>query len=566
MDERKSIFLSVFDLVSGFGTAYCDTVSKIFNVVFKKPLFFLFRTLKRIVRLLLRSIILFFSPADSGKEFTDDVIRALKKCFITLFTHPFSFIPLLKYYIKKAKGRYSFSAKNILMWLIPTVFIAAFAVAAYSISSFVPALRIETGGETIGYVETEERFFAAKSRVRDILSASEEEISFPDIKYSFTYVKKNSLTDERTLCDRILAETDTDMINACGVYIDGAPVGVLADEIEARKVFDGFLHSARGDESNYTVSFAQDIEYKMGLYPESSVMTVKEFTENLVLGSKREFLYTVKSGDTVKSIASLYSLTEERIKEMNPDTDFTEELAEGKILRLEKYDLPLTLKEIKSEVQVKPVQYDKIEIESNALYAGSTRVLASGKPGYSQVTSLVTYVGGVKVSTDEVMSVVISEPVPERIQVGTKPLDEAYTNMSGDAMFIWPIVGAYGINSDYGYRWGKLHGGIDLGMGNAAGTSLGKNIVAVAPGTVVTASVHSSYGYYVIIDHGGGMQTLYAHCYANSFMVVPGQTVVAGQPIARVGSTGYSTGPHLHFEVRINGNRVDPKPYLGIKY
>ena len=155
------------------------------------------------------------------------------------------------------------------------------------------------------------------------------------------------------------------------------------------------------------------------------------------------------------------------------------------------------------------------------------------------------------------------KPVAQRVQIGTKPLDEAYSNSMG-GIFLWPIIGAYGINSDYGYRWGKLHAGIDLGMGNAPGTSLGKTIIAVAQGTVIVAGTHSSYGYYVIIDHGGGLQTLYAHCLANSLTVVPGQIVAAGEPIAQVGSTGYSTGPHLHFEVRVNGNRVNPRPYLGI--
>ena len=88
--------------------------------------------------------------------------------------------------------------------------------------------------------------------------------------------------------------------------------------------------------------------------------------------------------------------------------------------------------------------------------------------------------------------------------------------------------------------------------------------VAAAAGTVVIAGVHSSYGYYVKIDHGNGLQTLYAHCMAGSLLVYPGQKVVAGQAIARVGQTGYATGPHLHFEVIVNGVRVDPKPYLGI--
>ena len=96
------------------------------------------------------------------------------------------------------------------------------------------------------------------------------------------------------------------------------------------------------------------------------------------------------------------------------------------------------------------------------------------------------------------------------------------------------------------------------------GTSLGKTVVAAASGTVVISGVHSSYGYYIKIDHGNGMETLYAHCLEGSLMVNVGDKVVAGQPISLVGQTGYATGPHLHFEVIIDGNRVDPKPYLGI--
>ena len=79
------------------------------------------------------------------------------------------------------------------------------------------------------------------------------------------------------------------------------------------------------------------------------------------------------------------------------------------------------------------------------------------------------------------------------------------------------------------------------------------------------SGTHSSYGYYVRIDHGNGLQTLYAHCLAGSLMVKSGEKVYAGQPIARVGMTGYATGPHLHFEVRLNGNRVNPSPYLGLR-
>ena len=127
---------------------------------------------------------------------------------------------------------------------------------------------------------------------------------------------------------------------------------------------------------------------------------------------------------------------------------------------------------------------------------------------------------------------------------------------------IWPVDGAYNINSDYAYRWGKFHYGLDIGVGSAPGTSLGMNVLAAADGVVELATTHSSYGYYIILDHGNGMETVYGHLLEDSFKVRPGETVAQGQPIARVGQTGYATGPHLHFEVRINGNKVDPKLFL----
>jgi len=122
--------------------------------------------------------------------------------------------------------------------------------------------------------------------------------------------------------------------------------------------------------------------------------------------------------------------------------------------------------------------------------------------------------------------------------------------------------------SAFGYRihpilgYNKLHTGIDIG-GNAVGKSInGATIVAAAGGKVIYAGYRGGYGNCIIIDHGNGVATLYAHMQSGSFMVSQGQTVERRDSIGRVGSTGLSTGPHLHFEVRINGTPVDPMPYL----
>lgn len=131
---------------------------------------------------------------------------------------------------------------------------------------------------------------------------------------------------------------------------------------------------------------------------------------------------------------------------------------------------------------------------------------------------------------------------------------------SGEGM-IWPVLPIYrSISSNFGwrtymYKGSKItdyHTGIDI---SASGIN-GSSILAVASGTVIKAELHSSYGNYVIIDHGGGICTLYAH--SSKLLVKVGQKVAQGDIIAKVGTTGQSTGPHLHFEVRVNGKAVDP--------
>ena len=116
------------------------------------------------------------------------------------------------------------------------------------------------------------------------------------------------------------------------------------------------------------------------------------------------------------------------------------------------------------------------------------------------------------------------------------------------------------VTSEFGYRRDpftgqtKGHSGMDLAV------PTGTSIRAALPGTVTISQYSSSYGYYVMIDHGGGLSTLYAH--NSKLLVTVGQTVNAGDIVSLSGSTGRSTGPHLHFEVRVNGERTNPRSYL----
>ena len=124
----------------------------------------------------------------------------------------------------------------------------------------------------------------------------------------------------------------------------------------------------------------------------------------------------------------------------------------------------------------------------------------------------------------------------------------------------WPIPGYNTITSEFGMRVHPITGAYKLHTGTDIGAPMGADFVAMGKGLVTKASMTPAYGNMVIIDHGGGVQTLYAH--GSEILVQVGQEVEAGTPVLKVGSTGYSTGPHAHFEIRINGQPVNPMDYL----
>lgn len=129
---------------------------------------------------------------------------------------------------------------------------------------------------------------------------------------------------------------------------------------------------------------------------------------------------------------------------------------------------------------------------------------------------------------------------------------------SAPGALAWPVSGT--ITSPFGYRRNPFGGGMEFHQGLDIAAPMGTTITAAASGTVISAGWYGGYGNYILVDHGGGMATGYGHC--SQIFVSVGQQVQKGQAIGAVGSTGASTGPHLHFEVRIGGKPVDPAAYL----
>ena len=145
-----------------------------------------------------------------------------------------------------------------------------------------------------------------------------------------------------------------------------------------------------------------------------------------------------------------------------------------------------------------------------------------------------------------------SAALAERIRRAQEGAGSTGSGQSSAAGLIWPCDGV--VVSGFGMRWGRMHEGIDIGC------AFGTPNRAAASGTVIYAGWLGGYGNLVVVDHGNGLSTAYAH--ASSILVSVGQSVSQGQTVSLVGSTGNSTGPHLHFEVRVNGVAVDPLAYL----
>ncbi len=203
------------------------------------------------------------------------------------------------------------------------------------------------------------------------------------------------------------------------------------------------------------------------------------------------------------------------------------------------------------------VPFSTIENPDSSLMVGTTKVVTPGVNGINRVEKKNTYINGVL--TNEVMNeeTVVSKPVDEVVNVGTvlPDLSKYAIEYTGSGLAFPVASNSWSVSAYFGDDRG--HKGIDLSA--ATGTP----IVAAQSGTVTLSQWYYGYGNCVIIDHGNGFTTLYGH--ASQLLVRNGQHVKAGDLIALVGSTGDSTGSHLHFEISINGNRIDPAYYLGLR-
>ena len=233
----------------------------------------------------------------------------------------------------------------------------------------------------------------------------------------------------------------------------------------------------------------------------------------------------------------------------------TSDVANGK--NIDEVVASLNVKTVYTKVSDVTIPYSKKQVNSSLQKVGYKKVTTTGKNGLSRKTEMVETINGEVLKTTLLNEKVVTEPVTQVTTVGTarNTISKADRENITAAGFICPLAkGTYKISSYWGD--GRNHKGIDLCA------NYGVSIYSAAAGKVTFAGWHGDYGYSVVIDHGNGLQTRYAHC--SKLFVKTGTRVSQGETIAAIGSTGYSTGNHLHFEVIVNGTRVNPAPYIGL--
>ncbi|MFD1031740.1 M23 family metallopeptidase [Metaplanococcus flavidus] len=208
----------------------------------------------------------------------------------------------------------------------------------------------------------------------------------------------------------------------------------------------------------------------------------------------------------------------------------------------------ITVSVEKQQKEEENVKFETVEKEDKNLFIGESEVEQKGKDGEKQVLYKMIEKDGEQLEREAVGEAVTVEPVEKIVLNGTKELPSI-----GTGEFVWPAQGGY-ISSKKGPRWGKQHQGIDIAQPDDFA------ILASDHGVVKTAGMHNTFGNHVIIDHNNGFETIYAHL--DSIDVKVGDKLTQGTKLGVMGTTGRSTGIHLHFEIHENGVNKDPLNYI----
>lgn len=442
--------------------------------------------------------------------------------------------------------------------LHPVAFLAvamALATAATVLSLYTVGAHAVYDGTDLGVVSSQHAVELAVSEVESITRETLHDSSYTVDQSLLTtetgvYLRKEVIGEEE------FSSELTDQLGlveyAYVLYVDGEKVvattfpGALDDILNQLKL---------GYQTEDTVDayFVEDVEIRQEYVDSSYVMNLGYIAEILNETKEGEVTCTVKKGDSYYSIADEYGLSVDALMKLNPGYD-PKILRVGDVLTISNAVPYLTVVNVERQRYVQDVPYPVEYTDDASMYQGEYKVTSPGVYGKADITANVTYINGTETERQIVASATLSQPVTEYQIRGTKERPSWFPTGS----FGWPCSGV--ITSYFGARNTGIRGASTYHEAIDIANSYGTPIYASDGGTVIYAGWMGGYGYLVKIDHGNGYVTYYGH--NSSLLVSVGEHVHKGQQVARMGSTGVSSGNHCDFRIQLNGTFLNPLNYL----
>lgn len=533
----------------------------------------------RIIKSSLRIILRFISSLCHGViRFISEIFRGIiniLKFIFSPFRRKMKFTAELGKSIKNAKKlgkgkfiseifksffKYLFSDEGIVCtafnYILP-IFSIAFLIGIVRYGMGLEyGINVEYNGKNLGIISEESEFDEAAKEVQKRISYvdSNEYIEFSP-KFSLKIISEDdSFMNTQQLANKMLSESNKELADAYGIYVDGQFIGAVRDKNKVADTMTKNLLNYKVDGEIRDMCYSKSIDYVEGIYLTESVISENEAIKKLTAKNYSTESYVVQKSDSIVSVCQKYNMTEEKFKELNPSLDEEKSLVPGTVIKVLEAESFIPIQYIRELETTSFIDYETVEVETSEINLGRSELLVKGSRGEKQNKIEVTYIDGVERSRKTLSSVITKEPTVEQIGIGTYTAKPASSDtvLTGSGKFAWPVDG--GFISDP-FISDRNHKGMDIAA--PAGT----DIYAADDGVVVASGWNTGgYGYFVMIDHLDGYETLYGHC--SGLYVVEGQTVTRGQLIAAVGTTGDSTGNHCHFEVRESGMCLNPANFV----
>ena len=449
---------------------------------------------------------------------------------------------------------YSEEHKKGMLMVFSIVMMAILGAAG--VLNYCTAYEYSYNGQKLGLVKEKDDVLQITDLVQTALTEEKNMRIVIDAKDDITFHRKLALDESQIDNTEQVLKRLTYMgdlkVKATGIYVDGKKIGAVQDRKTAEQTLKDVAdkYTKTGDNIEVEkVSFLEKVEINPCSTDLQDLHSEKEMVDLLCTSGEKDTVHKIVAGDTLHSIAKKYDVTEDQLLADNKNIN-SKKLDVGSSIVVKQQAPVLTYEVVEKVTYDKVVKHEVEEQKSGDIYEGVKETKQAGSDGLSEITARVTMQNGKKVKEENLVTTVKTEPVKEVVLVGTKERPPTV----GSGKYAWPLKGGFHQSSGFGYRWGRAHQGIDLAC------SVGTSVYAADGGTVTRAGYSGAYGNLVVIDHQNGQETRYAH--NSKLLVKVGDKVYQGQEIAKSGSTGRSTGPHLHFEIRFNGEPRNPLNYL----